>query len=93
MDPPDAMQIGRKIADLRENGPNLIPFACLLVNGPNMATTSGPYQIHTEARGPHWIAWMSRGDGTKPDRSIVLIGRTQAEAEERARQFAEQTQY
>ena len=55
-----------------------------------MTTTSGPYQIHTEARGPHWIAWITRGSETKPDRSIVLVAATQDEATERARRWAEQ---
>ena len=50
-----------------------------------MTTTSGAYQIHTEARGPHWIAWITRGGESKPDRSIVLVAATEAEAEERAR--------
>jgi hypothetical protein len=52
-------------------------------------TTPGAYQVHTEAHGPHWIAWITRGTETKPDRSIVLIAATQAEAEERARRWAE----
>jgi hypothetical protein len=56
-------------------------------------TTSAGYQIHTEARGPHWIAWITRGGESKPDRSIVLVAATAAEAEERARRWAEQTQY
>ena len=54
-------------------------------------TTSGSYQIHTEARGPHWIAWITRGTETKPDRSIVLVAASQGEAEERARRWAEQS--
>lgn len=58
-----------------------------------MSTTSGDYQIHTEARGPHWIGWITRGGDAKPDRSIVLVAASQAEAEERARRWAEQTQY
>jgi hypothetical protein len=52
-------------------------------------TTQGTYQIHTESRGPHWISWISRGDG-KPERSIVLVAASEAEAEERARRWAEQ---
>jgi hypothetical protein len=55
--------------------------------------TSSGYEIHTEARGPHWIAWITRGGGTKPERSIVLVAANQREAEERARRWAEQTQY
>jgi hypothetical protein len=58
-----------------------------------VAKTQGSYQIHSEARGPHWIAWITRGAETKPDRSVVLIGETQAEAEANARRWAEQTSY
>ena len=55
-------------------------------------TTPGSYQIHSEARGPHWIAWVTRDGSTKPDRSVVLVAATQQEAEARARQWAEQNQ-
>ena len=48
-------------------------------------TTTDPYQIHTEARGPHWIAWITRDGSTKPDRSVVLVAAIQEEAEARAR--------
>jgi hypothetical protein len=48
------------------------------------------YQVHSEARGPHWIAWISRDGSGKPDRSIVLVAATQEEAESRARTWAEQ---
>jgi hypothetical protein len=58
-----------------------------------MTSTSTGYQIHSEARGPHWIAWITRGGETKPDRSIVLIAANQKEAEERARRWAEQSEY
>ena len=47
------------------------------------------YEIHSEARGPHWIAWVSRGGDSKPERSVVFVGRTQEEAEARARLWAE----
>jgi hypothetical protein len=50
---------------------------------------SGSFQIHTEARGAHWIAWVSRDGTGKPDRSVVLIAATQAEAEARAQRWAE----
>jgi hypothetical protein len=52
-------------------------------------TTSGAYQIHSEARGPHWIAWVTREGSTKPDRSVVLVAASQEEAEARARKWAE----
>jgi hypothetical protein len=51
--------------------------------------TAGSYTIHTEARGPHWIAWLTVGSDPKPERSIILIAATQAEAEARARQWAD----
>ena len=50
---------------------------------------SESYEIHSEARGPHWIAWVSRDGSGKPDRSIVLVGATREEAEARARAWAE----
>ena len=45
--------------------------------------------IRSEARGPHWVAWLPDADG-KPEDSVVLIGGTQEEAEERARDLLEQ---
>jgi hypothetical protein len=57
-----------------------------------MNATAG-YQIHSEARGPHWIAWVTRDGATAPERSIVLIAASQKEAEERARRWAEQSTY
>ena len=58
-----------------------------------MSTPGGSFQVHSEARGPHWIAWITRDGGSKPDRSIVLVAATRDEAEERARRWAEQNQY
>ena len=52
-------------------------------------TTTGPFDIHSAARGPHWIAWVSRPGSEGPERSIVLIGETQDEAVARARAWAE----
>jgi hypothetical protein len=56
-------------------------------------TSTGPYNIHSQPKGPHWIAWIARGDNAKPDRSIVLVARTREDAEARARQWAEQSKY
>lgn len=50
----------------------------------------GSYEIHTEARGPHWIAWITRGSDVKPDRSVVLVAASREEALARARRWAEQ---
>jgi len=58
-----------------------------------MTTDNSSYEIHTEARGPHWIAWITRAGETKPDRSVILIAANQRDAEERARRWAEQTSY
>jgi hypothetical protein len=46
-------------------------------------------EVRSEARGPHWVAWIAGADG-KPERSVVLVGQTREEAEERARKWAEQ---
>lgn len=47
------------------------------------------YELSAEARGPHWIAWLTRaGSGTAaPERSVVLVGETREEAERRARRW------
>jgi len=53
---------------------------------------TGPYQIHTEERGPHWVAWITREGSSKPDRSVLIVAATQQEAEARVRAWAEQRQ-
>ena len=53
----------------------------------------GSYQIHSEPRGPHWIAWVSRDGSGKPDRSVILIAETREKPEERARRWADQSSY
>ena len=50
---------------------------------------AGAFEIHSEAHGPHWIAWVTRSGGDAPERSVVLVGRTQEDAEARARWWAE----
>ena len=52
---------------------------------------NGAYQIHSEARGPHWIAWVSRDGSGKPQGSVVIVAETRELAETRARQWAEQS--
>jgi len=56
------------------------------------SVSTSPFQIHSEARGPHWIAWISRDASQKPYRSVVLVAANQQEAEERARRFAQESQ-
>ena len=58
-----------------------------------MPTPTGSYQIHSEARGPHWIAWVSRDGSGKPDRSVILVAENQQKAEANARKWAEQSSY
>jgi hypothetical protein len=55
--------------------------------------SSGSFQIHSEARGPHWIAWVSRDASGKPFRSVVIVAETRELAEARATRWAEQTSY
>jgi hypothetical protein len=52
-------------------------------------TSAGSYQVFSEARGPHWIAWISRDGSGKPDRSVILVAETQEKAEANAREWAE----
>jgi hypothetical protein len=51
--------------------------------------TSESYQIHSQPRGPHWIAWVSRDGTGNPDGSVVLVAETRELAEARARDWAE----
>ena len=50
----------------------------------------GAYEVHSEARGAHWVAWITRGGSAKPEHSVIVVGATQAEAEAAARQWADQ---
>ena len=58
-----------------------------------MATSSTSYEIHSEARGPHWIAWVSRDGSGKPEHGIILVGESRDKAEANARRWAEQSSY
>ena len=52
-------------------------------------TPMSSYEIHSEARGSHWVAWITRGGGTRPEKSVLVVGGTQADAEASAKQWAE----
>jgi len=52
-----------------------------------MATTARG-EIRSEARGPHWVAWVADATG-KPIDAVVLVGETREEAEGRAKLWAE----
>jgi hypothetical protein len=47
------------------------------------------YDVRSEQRGGHWVAWIVKSPDGKPDRSILIVGQTREEAEQRARDFAE----
>jgi hypothetical protein len=53
-------------------------------------TTPGDtaFDVRSEARGPHWIAWLTQGEDAKPVHAVVVVGETQQEAETRAREWA-----
>ncbi len=57
-----------------------------------VTTNTGRFTIHSEARGPHWIAWLTRDPETRPLRDVVLVGETREEAESRARNGLEQAE-
>ena len=68
---------------------NSLAIPLNLLRFPDM-TATGHYQIHTEARGPHWVSWITRAGETKPEGSVILVAASKEEAEARARQWAEQ---
>ena len=53
------------------------------------AAKDGTFHIRSEAHGPHWVAWVTEGADGAPQGGVLLVGQTQAEAETRARQWAE----
>jgi hypothetical protein len=55
-----------------------------------VTTKQGTFEIRSEAHGPHWVAWLARPADGLPEGSILLVGETKAEAEARARRWAEQ---
>lgn len=60
--------------------------------GETVTTNAGRFSIHSEARGPHWIAWLTREPETRPVRDVVLVGETREEAESRARSWLRDAQ-
>jgi hypothetical protein len=51
-------------------------------------SAAGSFEIHSEARGPHWVAWLSQPGDKGPHQSIQLVGATREEAEAKAREWA-----
>ena len=57
-----------------------------------VTTPTGRFTVHSEARGQHWIAWLTRDPDTRPVRDVVLIAETREEAESRARTWVRDAQ-
>jgi hypothetical protein len=53
-----------------------------------MNELAGTYEVHSEARGPHWVAWIARPGERTPHQSVLLVGATRQEAEDKAREWA-----
>jgi hypothetical protein len=53
-----------------------------------MTASNSSREVRSQARGPHWVAWIPDANG-KPLGSVVVVGKTQEEAERRAREWAE----
>jgi hypothetical protein len=53
------------------------------------AQKPGSFQIHSEARGPHWVAWLTQGTDKNAYQSILLVGASKEEAETKAARWAE----
>ena len=54
-----------------------------------MTTDNIQLGIRTRSRGAHWIAWVTRDGSDEPLDSVILVGRTEAEAEAEARTWAD----
>ncbi len=54
-----------------------------------MTTDRKDFDIKTESRGAHWIAWVTWGASDKPLDSVILVGQTRDEAKSRACTWAD----
>jgi len=54
-----------------------------------ITTRQGTFEVRSEARGPHWVAWLARTSDGSPEQAVLLVGQTRSEAEARARQWGE----
>ncbi len=55
------------------------------------ASLAAGVEVHSEARGPHWVAWITRPGENGPYQSVLLVGASQEEAESNAREWAART--
>ena len=67
-------------------GPAQRDFFCYRFS---IMTATNAYEVHSEARGAHWVAWITRGGSAKPEKSVIVVGGSQAEAEASARLWAD----
>lgn len=49
--------------------------------------TTGNLETRSEQRAFHWVAWVVRPGESKPADSLLMVGRTQEEAESRVREW------
>jgi hypothetical protein len=45
------------------------------------------FEVHSEARGPHWVAWLTEAGHQGAYRSVLYVGASREEAETRAREW------
>jgi len=48
-----------------------------------------PFQVHSAARGPRWVGWVTLQGENQPWHSVVLVAATRDDAEARARTWGE----
>lgn len=51
--------------------------------------TAESYNIHSEARAGHWVAWVTSEPDAGPSGQVILVGQTQEEAVGNARDWAD----
>lgn len=56
-----------------------------------MNAPTDTFEIHSEARGSHWVAWATRPGEAAPYQSVIVVGGSRAEAESKAREWAART--
>jgi hypothetical protein len=49
--------------------------------------TTGNLEVRSEQRAFHWVAWVVRPGESGPANSLLMVGRTQEEAESRGREW------
>jgi hypothetical protein len=57
-----------------------------------MGEAAGSFEVHAEASGPHWVAWLTRPGEQGPHQSVLVVGATRAEAEAKAREWSARLQ-